>query len=628
MFLTKRCSIKKIIIYLPGFIFIILGIIFSPSFIADQISPDGILLNSTIERVQILRIIVLLLGAFVIFFTSLLTRQQRLFSCIVSLLNNNILILFIVFISTLFYLFMRIRYNIDVHNEGVSVYTAIRILNGEVPYRDFYTGFPSAESYIFAFLFKIFSPSLLVERVYSTITNFLIIVCSCWITKKLVSQKFALISWFLTTMWIVPFGYYGYAVPHVLLFSLLSCICIIKFILQERHWGILLAGILTGIATFFRLDIGGYVFISSSIVLISFMLSKRYITHTKKFFESLHIWGKYLIGNIITMLFIILLFLFIYNIPFQRLISDLITPTRTIPQFYSLPYPTLFPDPTQVITGRQTPFQYIITSLERIPFYFPFAIFAIIIFKIGVCMRRRRLSKEEWSIFYLLLLGITFFNRVRIRSDSAHLLPVIIYSIILFCFLVSDFIQKDKIKIYGMRLFLYFVIFLIIISLSLDFFRTTAATFFVSPIVTPLGLKRAKGIYLLPHHTKSLQDAVKFIQKCVPEEQKIFVGNSRHDRSSINDAMFYFLAERNSATKYHLLDPTLIPTYPVQIEIINELNKFNVNYIVLWDGAEDIIEPNESGKSSGVTVLDDFIKYNYELIKCFGHYTIYKRYFH
>jgi hypothetical protein len=86
--------------------------------------------------------------------------------------------------------------------------------------------------------------------------------------------------------------------------------------------------------------------------------------------------------------------------------------------------------------------------------------------------------------------------------------------------------------------------------------------------------------------------------------------------------MFYFLSERNSATKYYELHPGLTNTEKIQKEIIKDLVKTNVRYIILWSGRENVSEPNESSKSSGVLDLDNFIRKNYRVRKVIGSYII------
>ena len=119
--------------------------------------------------------------------------------------------------------------------------------------------------------------------------------------------------------------------------------------------------------------------------------------------------------------------------------------------------------------------------------------------------------------------------------------------------------------------------------------------------------------------------ARQFIQAAVPEGSPIFVGLSRHDRIFINDIVFYFLSKRPSATKYHYLHPGSATTLPVQERIIDDIQRSGVQYIVLFGGTEHVVEPNESGISSGVHALDAFIQQNYSEDRQFGAYSIWNK---
>ena len=59
--------------------------------------------------------------------------------------------------------------------------------------------------------------------------------------------------------------------------------------------------------------------------------------------------------------------------------------------------------------------------------------------------------------------------------------------------------------------------------------------------------------------------------------------------------------------------------------MIGELQTRRPRYVVLsseWDNAE---EPNESARSSGVTVLDQYIRTNYRAVATFGPISILER---
>jgi hypothetical protein len=149
---------------------------------------------------------------------------------------------------------------------------------------------------------------------------------------------------------------------------------------------------------------------------------------------------------------------------------------------------------------------------------------------------------------------------------------------------------------------------------------------FISPgHLRLLDLDRAQGIYIQPSEGEPLEQAIRMIQRCVPRKEKIFVGHSRHDMIFANDVMFYFLSERDSATRYHELHPGLATTRSIQDEIIRELIKQNVNYIVLWNNPEKVMEPNKSSESSGITDLDDFIQSRYQIMANFGPYAILRK---
>ena len=98
----------------------------------------------------------------------------------------------------------------------------------------------------------------------------------------------------------------------------------------------------------------------------------------------------------------------------------------------------------------------------------------------------------------------------------------------------------------------------------------------------------------------------------------MFVGLSQHDRIFINDVLIYFIMDRKPVTKWYEFDPGLQTLAPIQQEIVEELRRTKPKLIVLEDRWANIREPNESALSSGVTVLDDYIRSAFEPIARFG----------
>ena len=52
------------------------------------------------------------------------------------------------------------------YDEGFAVLNATRIMDGDVPYKDFWTIYPPGQYYVIAAIFKTFGTNLLVARIY------------------------------------------------------------------------------------------------------------------------------------------------------------------------------------------------------------------------------------------------------------------------------------------------------------------------------------------------------------------------------------------------------------------------------------------------------------------------------
>src|SRR5437879_10994456 len=78
---------------------------------------------------------------------------------------------------------------VNIQDEGFAVYGATRVLNGEIPYRDFLIEYPPGIFYLLASVFKIFGTSLLVERMCDAVTRTIIVVLVYSIAGKISSPR-------------------------------------------------------------------------------------------------------------------------------------------------------------------------------------------------------------------------------------------------------------------------------------------------------------------------------------------------------------------------------------------------------------------------------------------------------
>ena len=584
------------------------------------------------------------------------------------ILKERRLFLFALIISILF-LYGSINISYNMYDEGIVVYGASRILKGDMPYRDFWTMYAPGQFYTVAFLFKIFGENLFVTRVYSATINLLIVLLVYFIVRKVSDERLALLSLVLSTLWMGGWGlFYSSPTPSGTFWSLLGIYFVIDFLCTEKISSLFTGGIITGIGAIFRHDIGGYTFIASTIVILFYAYLKISDRSIK---DTIKLWGRYLAGTVAG--FLPFAIYFLVNVPFGEIIYDLIIfPGRVFLRVRDLPYPGFgfnlysflfyFPIIIYLISGI-----FIVLNIFKLKYF----------------------KGNEWVNLLFLILGLFFFNQAWVRSDVPHLLPTIIPAIMLlsslykselikilgrgeiiikillllmgFILTLALYLNALKglvIAVYALPLVLGTVISLIIyipvqfrrfyrdipakatlqvVSLVLSVFVIFSCfrdfkgvsiqrifSFKIPGLVTSQ-FERAKGIYVFQGQETYLEPAIKIVRANTKPDELIFVGNSRHDRIFINDVMFYFLCERHSATKYHELHPGLANTRKVQLEIIDELKRNNVKIIVLWNGAENVVEPNESSVSTGVNDLDDFIRLNYATIMYLGPYRILQR---
>src|SRR5262249_16110804 len=123
---------------------------------------------------------------------------------------------------------------------------------------------------------------------------------------------------------------------------------------------------------------------------------------------------------------------------------------------------------------------------------------------------------------------------------------------------------------------------------------------------------RGTGIYTDPSNPFALQYAriIRAIHEVVPPGGRIFSGTPRHDVFMTNDIMLYFLTERDPPTYYWCLDGGVTTTEPGQREMIREREANRPGAAVRWTIAQNA-EANAGARSTGVTLLDDYLSRHY-----------------
>jgi len=228
-------------------------------------------------------------------------------------------------------------------------------------------------------------------------------------------------------------------------------------------------------------------------------------------------------------------------------------------------------------------------------------------------------------ILFLVLSGFSFLPYAYFKDCTMHIFPVIYPALILSGFILEkgfsvtyDFSKKFKYFTKGLS----FLILLLLTILLIDNTEMWLKYVYKYPSTKEtILLKTSRGnVYVWAEEIAEIRELIEFIDENTLPHEKIFLGfHSHKEIAEGNEPMIYFLADRLPPSKYFVLMPGLFVQEKIQKEIIDSLN--NVNLIILTSKFKIIY--NKFKGEIGSSILDDFIRNNYILIKKIGSYDIY-----
>jgi 4-amino-4-deoxy-L-arabinose transferase-like glycosyltransferase len=140
---------------------------------------------------------------------------------------------------------------------GYSVSPSERVLNGEIPYRDFLYNYTPGMLWVNALLMKAFGVSLLTINYGLLAFKLLTLVALYVVTKKLTSRWIALVPVALTLSWLGHKYIYG-VVPtqYSLLFVLFGLLFMLNYDRTDNRLWLFLSGLAIGVVFLFKYNVG------------------------------------------------------------------------------------------------------------------------------------------------------------------------------------------------------------------------------------------------------------------------------------------------------------------------------------------------------------------------------------
>jgi hypothetical protein len=237
-----------------------------------------------------------------------------------------------------------------------------------------------------------------------------------------------------------------------------------------------------------------------------------------------------------------------------------------------------------------------------------------------------------------MLLRVALRTHGKLNLGQQHLLPIAAFGLLLFAQAVNRYDPLHVLPTILLGLVVLFAVLQQHMAATRSMFARwlpplfamALLSFYLAPSVTLIGgiaayapwgcyshLQRAGCVAI----DRNQERAADYLLTHTGEDERIFVGNTRHDTVLTNDMALYFLAGRRSATRYADLHPGVITTALVQSTITADLSRQHVRTVVLVDMPPST-EPNASAISSNVTHLDESLQSRFAPVTSFGIYEV------
>ena len=537
----------------------------------------------------------------------------------------------VVFLFACLVLFLGMPLRPNAYDEGIMLVAAMRVAAGQIPHRDFYAIYGPGQFYILAGLFKLFGQTILVERIVDLIFRSLVVATVYAIASSYFRKSIALASSLLTLTWLVGLYYNtaGFATIPVSFFNLVStAIVAAVYTRVVPAWRMAASGAIAGLSALFRYDTGiALLCIHICIVAIGACAQVRG-SKVRAFGSAI---GPYLFGFAIITLPPLIYYLSVA--PIHSFLHDIfLFPSQYYYRARNLPFPTIS-----------------LRGLHHFAVYLPFASVGISAYALlfgplssrgSQQTARMSLDKRELRGFLIAFsfLTVAMYCKAFVRMSVPHMYLATIPSLLL----TAALFQWRLTFLRPARILVYILATLSILSpvwcalaelrdLHLWHASMPEKLWSAARGTTPAIRKEwcaiknpaTRGLCFFPEDDRI--QAIEFVASHTRPDQALFLGVPGHDTIFANDNLTYFATQRMPATRWSEFDADLQNRYDIQVQIIHELETNTPPYVVLDSEFQEIHEPNDSSKSSGVTLLDDYLHKKYRHIKTFGDQAIWQR---
>lgn len=446
-------------------------------------------------------------------------------------IKKNWLELFLLSCGVLYYSYF-LNKGLVLYDEGYYFHIADRIIQGQLPYKDFFLQFTPGYFYILAGALKIFGEQILVGRILTLLTALVILFLEFRILAKLctngVKEKIIV---FLTT---VSFGFPLINNPAMLAWiSVLSFLLLVySFLLWESNQKKVINSIFVG------LSLALILLIKQNLGLYFLLITNLFLLFTAK--QKIK---EFILVNVSFLVPTLIWFSSFYFLSAGKLL-DLVIFNKTYISIYPISYPS--------ISILLQPLGF----FKLIPYYLPVLFFILVLIR----LKKIGIGKSYFQTASL----VGFLGTVLPTSDLLHVYPF--FSSVLISGLI--FFYKDKLH----KLWIFFVF----VSIGLGFYLTFFREYYryqpkYADQNTILNFSRTKWIKIDKPLASDLTSLNSFVKKQTLSKDYILVYPF--------SPMLYFILERNDPSRYSIYYPRYL-TQSQEEAVINDLRTKKVKYVI------------------------------------------------
>jgi hypothetical protein len=510
---------------------------------------------------------------------------------------------------------------------GKAVSGALVILDGGVPYRDFWTMYAPGQFYAIAALFWLFGRELLVQAIAVCAVRAASAVAFAGLLRSAGAGRrlsLALTAVFTLMFWTTRPELTDYA--PALFFLLLALDRTTRYLDGEGVGHLRRAGLWLGCAACFKHDVAAYVAVGTSFSMVAAWLMARprpegWLSPVQAvsalalpaIFAAapLAIWTAWTAG--------------------RHAWNDLfVFPTTVFSKVRREQYAPLLPDigPLRTWLSDVTNVGHAVRAAESLEAWVVLNA-PPLVFAIGVATlltAQRRLGSAGSARLTLFLSGMPFFWAAAHVQQNTHPYSM---AILAACVAVTVW---PALEVRWRRVLLAPLVVAVAVysgGLMTTAAISAAAVLYEWPGSRVLDLPGFRGVRLPARLHSAYQPLGEFFRTHTREGEAIYTGLVRHDAIVINNPLLYAIAGRSACCGYTELHPGVADRAPVQDEIIRRIEATDVRAIALWQFGwpDSVLEAFRQHTVAGVpdagsTRLDRYIAERFRTVETHGEYHI------